>query len=315
MNLIANPVTHWLVCCVCLLAIESHVSAEKPHESMLADLSSSEVAIAAHRGGYETDKADQAPENSVANIRNCQRKGYKLFETDIQRTRDGHFVIMHDETIDRETNGHGMVKDMTLAELKRLRKRYRDGSVSSETVATLDEFLVESAGKVIFKADLKPGVSEYFEQIMQVVVQRNAIDRIIFRVPYAEADRFARLRSEGVSYARHLLMFKVANKKQIDDVKQRFDPLTIQVNLNKSDPTNPRTLDLIRYAVSKHLIVETHAEGKAEDWTRHIQAGVRMFHTNKPAKMKSHLQNQPLAPQQVENASDRSDRLRFQAED
>ncbi len=70
-------------------------------------LVANEVRIAAHRGGYETDKTDDAPENSVANIRVYMNKGYELYETDIQRTKDGHFVIIHDPTIDRETTGSG----------------------------------------------------------------------------------------------------------------------------------------------------------------------------------------------------------------
>jgi glycerophosphoryl diester phosphodiesterase len=296
MNQSKKPVATWMACCILLLASQSNLTAEKPQESIFADLSLNEIMIAAHRGGYESDKADRAPENSVANIRNCQQKGYKLYETDIQRTRDGHFVIMHDETIDRETNGHGMVKDLTLAELKRLRKRYRDGSVSQETIATLDEFLEEGAGRTIFKADLKPGVSQYFEQIMEVVVQRKATRRIIFRVRYAEADRFARLKSEGVPYAPSLLMFRVSSKKQVDDIKQRFNPLTIQVNLDKKAPTKPKSIELIQYAASKDLLVETHAEGKTDDWTRLIQAGVRMFHTGKPAIMKSFLQARSSTP-------------------
>lgn len=254
-----------------------------------AIISKGVVQIAAHRGGYQTDKADNAPENSVANIRVCQRKGYQFYETDLQRTRDGHFVIMHDPTIDRETTGSGVTSEMNLQELKTLHKRFRDGTKSEHRVATLDEFLVEGKGRVRYKADLKPGVSQHFKEIMELVTRHRASHGIVFRVPYREADLFEAHRDNGVSFSRDLLMFMVSTKKQVDDIQQRFNPTMIQVNISKDDPAHPRTLELIRYAASKQLLVETHANGTEHDWRQLVQAGVRMFHTTRPDKVKAFL--------------------------
>ena len=254
-------------------------------------LLSKTILIAAHRGGYENDKADKAPENSVANILNCEKKGYDLYETDIQRTKDGHFVILHDSTIDRETTGTGKCSDMNLAELKQLYKRYRDGSVSGERVAALEEFLQTGRNHTVFKADLKPGVSAYFREIMDLVVKYDALDRIIFRVPYEQADLFVRYRAGGGPYTRSLLMFKISTKAQFNDIRQRFNPLTVQVDINKSNPATPQTLELIRYAADQGVLVETHDYGNEEDWTKLIESGVRIFHTKRPAKMKAFLQS------------------------
>lgn len=264
----------------------------------ISNFSSGKILIAAHRGGYANDKADRSPENSVANIGNCQRKGYDLYETDIQRTKDGEFVIMHDASIDRETTGTGATGRMNLGELRQLQKRYRDGTVSTERVATLEEFLQEGRNRTVFKADLKPGVSNYFKAIMELVVKHDAMEGIIFRVPYGEADLFARYRADGVPYSRSLLMFKVSTKEQVDDIKARFDPLTIQVNVNKSDPANRQTLELIQYAANRGLLVETHAEGNAADWRKLVEAGVRMFHTGKPAKVQAFLRSLPAVDPQ-----------------
>lgn len=254
--------------------------------------SCSKVLIAAHRGGYQNDKQDKAPENSLANIQNCHRYGYELFETDIQRTKDGHFVIVHDPTIDRETSGVGRVSDMTLLELQQLRKKYRDGSLSQYQVATLNEFLKQSNGLTVFKADLKPGVSQYFAEIIQLVTQQDALDRIIFRVPYREANVYGRFRKAGGSIPDNTLMFMVTSKKQVDDIKMRFESSTIEIKLNKEDPTNERTLDLIRYASGRGFVVETHAEGNEDDWRKLITAGVRIFHTRAPSRVKTFLGSQ-----------------------
>jgi hypothetical protein len=283
-------------CFVALAAIgqPGHVTAgSEPASQILREVldpSSSRVFIAAHRGGYQDDKQDAAPENSVANIKNCESKGYELFETDIQRTKDGHFVMVHDPTIDRETSGAGKASEMEIAELKRLRKRYRDGSLSSERVATLDEFLEQGKGRTLFKADMKPGVSRYFDDIMKRVVAHKAIDGIIFRVTYREARFYEQYREGGGLIARHTLMFMVSSKKQVDDIKARFNAATIEIKLDRADPTNPKALELIRYATDKGFVVEAHAEGGEKDWLALIEAGVRIFHTRSPSKQKMLLE-------------------------
>lgn len=76
--------------------------------------------------------------------------GASYIEIDLQRTKDGHLVAMHDETVDRTTNGSGRVEDYTLAELKKLdagssfneqNPQLAKDSYKGATVPTLDEIL------------------------------------------------------------------------------------------------------------------------------------------------------------------------------
>lgn len=257
-------------------------------EATLAVMRSSEtksVLVAAHRGGYAADKEDQAPENSVENIGNCQRRGYDVYETDIQRTKDGRFVMIHDATIDRELTGTGEAEDMEFADLKRLHKRYRDGSVSEARVASLEEFLEEGRGRVVFKADLKPGVCRHFDELLTVVRENKGFDGIVFRAFYRDMPAFVEHRENGMRWPRGLVMFRVKNRHQLDDVVNGFDPTWIHIDVNKDDPTNAKTLELIRYARERKLCVQVHAEGTPADWMILYDAGARMFHTTKPAKV------------------------------
>jgi glycerophosphoryl diester phosphodiesterase len=57
---------------------------------------------------------DSVPENSLAALERCIELGVDMMETDIHRTRDGALVIMHDDTVDRTTDGTGAVADLTL---------------------------------------------------------------------------------------------------------------------------------------------------------------------------------------------------------
>ncbi len=68
-----------------------------------------------HRGA-----AGHAPENTLAAIRAGLSLGVDYVEVDIQRTRDGRLIVMHDESVDRTTNGTGMVSEMTWQVLQHL---------------------------------------------------------------------------------------------------------------------------------------------------------------------------------------------------
>ncbi|MFC6315380.1 glycerophosphodiester phosphodiesterase [Lapidilactobacillus achengensis] len=75
------------------------------------------------------------PENSLEGFRYVATHGIYGAETDVQRTKDEQLVIMHDEWIDRTTNGRGMIKDYTLEELREFRL------ANGEPIPTLAEFL------------------------------------------------------------------------------------------------------------------------------------------------------------------------------
>jgi glycerophosphoryl diester phosphodiesterase len=121
------------------------------------------VLMIAHRGasGY-------APENTMAAFRRAFAQGVTFIETDLQLSRDSHFVAIHDDTVDRTTNGHGKVHDMTLAELRKLDAGSWMGSeFSAERIPTLQEVL-EFAKKndVVFYLELKPSGSWGGEHVL-----------------------------------------------------------------------------------------------------------------------------------------------------
>jgi glycerophosphoryl diester phosphodiesterase len=68
-----------------------------------------------HRGA-----AGHAPENTIAAIRSGISLGVDFVELDVQRTRDGRLVVMHDELVNRTTNGSGLICEMTWDELQLL---------------------------------------------------------------------------------------------------------------------------------------------------------------------------------------------------
>lgn len=82
---------------------------------MSATAESRDVTVIAHRG-----LAGGLPENTLAAYRGAIALGVDAIEIDLRVTADGHVVVMHDDTVDRTTDGHGRVADLTLAEIKAL---------------------------------------------------------------------------------------------------------------------------------------------------------------------------------------------------
>ena len=73
------------------------------------------VWVVGHRGamGY-------CPENTLASFERGLELGADWIELDVHLSRDGEVIVIHDEALDRTTNGHGYIKDRTLAELRLL---------------------------------------------------------------------------------------------------------------------------------------------------------------------------------------------------
>jgi glycerophosphoryl diester phosphodiesterase len=85
----------------------SSLHAAPPHKQ--------DVLNIAHRGA-----SAYAPEHTLASYELGEKMKGDYIEIDVQMTKDGHLIVMHDETVDRTTNGTGRVKDLTLEEIKAL---------------------------------------------------------------------------------------------------------------------------------------------------------------------------------------------------
>lgn len=100
----------------------------------------------------------------------------------MRRTRDGVLILMHDETLDRTTNGSGTVSDITFDEVRKLRLRASGGgekaSLSNERPPTLREALEASKGRIIINIDAK---SDDFDQVHQIMTELGIADQVILK--------------------------------------------------------------------------------------------------------------------------------------
>lgn len=116
------------------------------------------VNIMGHRGA-----AAYEPENTLRSFRRALAMGVAAVELDVQLTRDGRLAVIHDDTLDRTTNGRGPVKDFTLAELQRL------DAGQGEPVPSLEEVFELVKGKAHLVVELKkpeaaPALLRFFQE-------------------------------------------------------------------------------------------------------------------------------------------------------
>jgi glycerophosphoryl diester phosphodiesterase len=97
-----------------------------------------------HRGA-----GGHAPENTLASLEKAIALQCHLAEVDVRRTADGSLILLHDERVDRTTNGKGAVADMNLADIRRL------DAGRGQKIPTLEEALNTAHGKIGLILELK----------------------------------------------------------------------------------------------------------------------------------------------------------------
>lgn len=134
------------------------------------DSAAQPVVPVAHRGGI----VPGVPENTLAAYRRAIAHGAEAIEIDLRTTRDGQIVIMHDETVDRTTNGHGKVAKLTWAELQQLDAGH------GERIPTYEQALQLVAGTdVVLLLDIKVTHNLDRGKVVQLAMEHDALRNVI----------------------------------------------------------------------------------------------------------------------------------------
>lgn len=135
--------------------------------------------VFAHRGA-----SAYAPENTLPAFALAARQGADGIELDVHLSRDGELVVIHDEALDRTTNGTGLVKDHTLAELQALCADNGMSGFAAARIPTLEEVLtLVKPGTMAVNIELKTGILWYDsleEKALRLVESLGMQDRVIW---------------------------------------------------------------------------------------------------------------------------------------
>ena len=136
----------------------------------------------AHAGGKGT-----RPEHTMIAYETALADGADVLELDVHATSDGVLVLMHDETVDRTTDGTGAIKEMTLAELRELDAGYRftmdDGATfpyrgMGLRVPTLEETLA-AFPDVPYVIEIKQGTPSIVEPFLAMCDEADVLDQMV----------------------------------------------------------------------------------------------------------------------------------------
>lgn len=135
--------------------------------------------IFAHRGSAGTH-----PENTMAAFNEAERVGAEGLEIDVHFTKDNMLAVIHDDTVDRTTNGSGRVRDHTLEELQQLDAgSWFAPEFHEERILSLEEVLEWiQHNEMILNIELKYAGLDYIdfeEKVIQAVEHYDLVDRVI----------------------------------------------------------------------------------------------------------------------------------------
>lgn len=140
------------------------------------------VGVQGHRG-FMSDY----PENTIASIVAAFEAGADIVEIDVAITADGQVVVIHDDTVDRTTDGRGPVHFMTVAELRELDAgSWFSAGFAGERVPTLEEALAAAEGRGRLNLEIKSRgrlwshTMAVIEEAVRLVREADALDRVVF---------------------------------------------------------------------------------------------------------------------------------------
>jgi glycerophosphoryl diester phosphodiesterase len=138
----------------------------------------SQPLIIAHRGSSAT-----APENTLAAFRLAVEQEADAIELDVDLTRDGQLIVMHDATVDRTTNGHGRVSDLTLDEIERLDAgTWKSPEFKGQRVPLLEEVFEELGRWLLINVEIKGMAirgSGLEQKLAALIAKYDLINRVI----------------------------------------------------------------------------------------------------------------------------------------
>lgn len=143
------------------------------------------MQIYSHRG-----ESKYAPENTMSSFFLSYLINSDGIECDVRRTKDGKFVIIHDKTIDRTSDGKGKVSEYTLNQLKEY--NFGNNKYNNEKIITLDEFLKFFSDKNInIYLEIKEEGYEY--EIWKVLSKYNLSNTTIISFKYEILSNFRKI--------------------------------------------------------------------------------------------------------------------------
>lgn len=186
------------------------------------------VMVAAHRGDWRN-----APENSLLAFKYAAAMGVDIVELDLNKTKDGVVVIMHDQTIDRTTDGKGKPADFTFDEIRKFGLRNGLGRVTGNHIPTLKEVMLALKSTNV-KVNLDKSYP-YYNEAYAILNETGTLDKAIFKaeVTYDELKQKYPELVGKITYMPIVNLDKANAKQIITDYLKNMKPYAFELNFKQ----------------------------------------------------------------------------------
>ncbi len=267
-----------LIATVLLFVFVSPIDAQKA----ALPVSEHKFIVIAHRG----DHVD-VPENTIAAFEQGIKHGVDYVEIDLRTTKDSVLVIMHDATVDRMTNGKGLVSDLTLKEIKELKViDKKKGSGKEYKIPTFEEVLQTCRNRIHIYLDFKnAGVQQCYDMIRQYGMVPQVIVYINSPFQYQEWRRLAP--------SMPLMVSLPGDVKNEDGLKTFIDKYSLELLDGDYRDYTPA---MVTYATKegKKVWPDIQSAGEASNWDKAVEMGFSGLQTDHPEELINYLQKKGL---------------------
>lgn len=182
------------------------------------------VLIIAHRAN-----GSSFPENSVSAILSSSKMGADIVEIDVRRTSDGGFVLMHDHTLGRTTDGKGFVSGKSFDYITSLHLKGKDGKITSEKVPSLEEALLAAK-----EAGVMVNIDKAFifaPEIAEIAQRTGTLKHLIFKSDASPEEVLCTLGPwrDSVIYMPMVGLDSEESLRKVVEVVDKLHPVMIEV--------------------------------------------------------------------------------------
>ena len=166
-----------LFACICALmascSTQPTPTRAKKIRTQLLTCDESSVIVVAHRADWRN-----FPENSLEAIQSSIDMGVDMLELDVQRTKDGVLILMHDHKLDRTTTGQGNIAETTWEEISKLNLKDHKGEVTGYKVPKLEDALLLCKDRIMINLDK---ADRYFDEVFALLDKTGTGDLIVMK--------------------------------------------------------------------------------------------------------------------------------------
>lgn len=235
----------------------------------------------------------------------AMRRKTPWIELDIQPTKDGNFICMHDETLDRTSTGKGPIKDYTTEELKKFVLRSGNGIKTRQPIPTLKEALNVCKGRILVNID-KGGT--YIKEIMPIIQECGMEKQVIIKGYYpVEKVKKEYGSNESMLYMPIVNLWDKEAVATIQTFIKNFTPIAYELCFKDDANPNLKIIDEIAKSGSRvwmntlwdslcggHDDENALLESKDKHWGWMLKHKATMIQTDRPQELIHYLEEKGL---------------------